>query len=141
MLEIVLDTSVLTSALRSNLGASHAVLRLVGSRQITVLATPALFMEYEAVLTRPEHVAASGLTTQEIIRFLDAFAGLCKPVDIHFQWRPQLNDPNDEMVLEAAVNGHADALVTFNTAHFAVAAARFNLPLWLPKQVLMEVRP
>ena len=61
-------------------------------------------------------------------------------VDIHFHWRPQLNDPNDEMVLEAAVNGHADALITFNMAHFAVAAPRFNPPLWLPKQLLMEVR-
>ncbi|OCX75013.1 putative toxin-antitoxin system toxin component, PIN family [Acidithiobacillus thiooxidans] len=140
MLKIVLDTSVLTSALRSNLGASYAVLRLVGSGKIAVLATPALFMEYEAVLTRPEQLAVSKLTIQEIGRFLDAFAGLCSPVDIHFYWRPQLNDPNDEMVLEAAVNGHADALITFNMARFAVAAPRFNLPLWLPKQLLMEVR-
>lgn len=116
------------------------VLRLIGLRQIGVLVTPALFLEYEAVLTRPEQLAVSGLTINEVIRFLDAFSGFCSPVEIHFHWRPQLNDPNDEMVLETAVNGHADALITFNTAHFAVAASRFNLPLWLPKQLLMEVR-
>jgi predicted nucleic acid-binding protein len=69
MLKIVLDTSVLTSALRSNLGASHAVLRLVGLEQITVLATPALFMEYEAVLTRPEQLAVSKLTHASIFPY------------------------------------------------------------------------
>ena len=50
-----------------------------------------------------------------------------------FQWRPQLNAPNDEMVLDAAVNDNADALVTFNRVHFATAATRFSLPLWLPE--------
>lgn len=139
-MKIVLDTSVLTSALRSNAGASRAVLRRIGLGQIDILATPALFLEYEAVLTRPEQLAASGLAIHEVGRFLDAFAGHCSPVDIYFHWRPQLKDPDDEMVLEAAVNGQADALVTFNLAHFAMAAPRFHLPLWLPKQFLMEIR-
>ena len=138
MLRIVLDTSVLTSAMRSSLGASYAVLQKIQHGQIDVLVTPALFLEYEAVLTRDEQLASSGLTINDISRFLDAFAGFCRPVEIHFSWRPQLNDSSDEMVLEAAINGHADALITFNTAHFAVAAPRFNLPLWLPKQLLME---
>ena len=140
MLRTVLDTSVLTSAMRSSLGASYAVLQMVQHGQIDALVTPALFLEYEAVLTRGEQLAVSGLTVNDISRFLDAFAGFCSPVEIHFSWRPQLNDSSDEMVLEAAVNGHADALITFNTAHFAVAAPRFNLPLWLPKQLLMEAR-
>lgn len=91
------------------------------------------------MLKRDEQRDVSGLSIQEINQLLDALASTCIPVEIHFQWRPQLNDPNDEMVLDAAVNGNADALVTFNIAHFATAAKRFSLPLWLPKQVLMEV--
>lgn len=139
MLKVVLDTSVLASALRSRSGASHAVLRLVALGQVGILATPALFWEYEAVLKRDEQRTVSGLSIPEIDHLLDALASACLPVEIHFQWRPQLNDPNDEMVLDTAVNSNADALVTFNLAHFAIAAKRFGLPLWLPKQLLMEV--
>jgi len=50
---------------------------------------------------------------------------LIEPVEVHFQWRPQSRDPNDEMVLEAAINGRADALVTYNVADFAGPAERF----------------
>ncbi len=139
MKKVVLDTSVLTSSLRSRLGASYAVLRLVQAGQVIPLVTPALFLEYEAVLTRQKHLIASGFTIEEMVTFLDAFAGFCCPVEIHFFWRPQLNDANDEMVLEAAVNGRADALVTFNTVHFATAAPRFHLPIWLPQQLLQEI--
>lgn len=74
MLRIVLDTSVLTSAMRSSLGASYAVLQKIQHGQIDALVTPALFLEYEAVLTRGEQLAVSGLTvgslekTEKIVR-------------------------------------------------------------------------
>jgi predicted nucleic acid-binding protein len=41
-------------------------------------------------------------------------ASVIKTVYIHFAWRPQLRDPADEMVFEAAIDGRADALETFN---------------------------
>ena len=113
--------------MRSSLGASYAVLQKIQHGQIDALVTPALFLEYEAVLTRGEQLAVSGLTANDISRFLDAFAGFCSPVEIHFSWRPQLNDAGDEMVLEAAVNGHADALITFNTGFYAQNREIFNL--------------
>jgi hypothetical protein len=53
-------------------------------------------------------------------------AALIEPVEVHFQWRPQSSDPNHEMVLEAAINGRADALVTYNVSDFAAAAQRYN---------------
>jgi len=37
---------------------------------------------------------------------------------VHLRWRPQLRDPDDGLVLEAAVNGRADALVTDNVKDF-----------------------
>jgi predicted nucleic acid-binding protein len=84
------------------------VLRLVAARKLVPLATTALFLEYEAVLKRSEQRLTHGLQLDEIDQFLAALASACEVVDVRFQWRPQLNDTNDEMVLEAAVNGRAD---------------------------------
>lgn len=83
-----------------------------------------MMLEYEAVLTRPKNLSAFGLTTNEVEHFLDSMALLITPVTPFFLWRPQLRDPADEHVLEAAVNGAAQAIVTFNQRHFQQAAAR-----------------
>jgi predicted nucleic acid-binding protein len=104
-----------------------------------MLATPPLFLEYEAVLKRPEQLASSGLLSADIDLALNALAALIEPVEAHLSWRPQLHDPDDEMVLEAAINGRADALVTYNTAHFQAAASRFGLRLARPVDILREV--
>lgn len=141
MLRIVLDTSVVVAALRTRLGAGNAVLRLLAKRRVVALATPPLFLEYEEVLKRPEHRLAHGLAPEEIDEFLAEFAALIEPVEVHFQWRPQTGDPNDEMVLEAAINGQADALVTYNIADFADAVERFNISLLRPADLLRKVRP
>ena len=65
---------------------------------------------------------------------------LMEGVEVHFQWRPQLGDPADEMVLEAAINGHADALVTHNISDFATAAVRFGLRVLTPGTLLKELK-
>ena len=140
MRRVVLDSSVVVSAFRSRHGASNAVLALVASRRIVPLATPALFLEYEDVLKRPEHRSVTGLSLTEVDRALAALAAAIEPVDVRFTWRPQLPDPDDEMVLEAAVNGQADALVTHNLADFAAAAPRFGLLLAPPADLLRGIR-
>jgi predicted nucleic acid-binding protein len=66
---------------------------------------------------------------------------LVEPVEIHFQWRPQFRDPNDEMVLEDAINGRADALVTYNVADFAGPAERFRISVQRPGELLKKVKP
>jgi len=96
---VVLDSSVVISAFRSRHGASNAVLSLVASRILVPLATTALFLEYEDVLKQPEQRSVSGLTLADIDRALAALAASVEPVDIRFIWRPQLSDPDDEMVL------------------------------------------
>jgi len=137
---IVLDTSVVVAGLRSRLGAANALLRLVAERRLRLLATPPLFLEYEEVLKRPEHRLAHGLALGEIDELLAELAALIEPVEIHFQWRPQARDPSDEMVLEAAINGHADALVTYNVADFAAAGERFKIAIVRPADVLRRVK-
>jgi putative PIN family toxin of toxin-antitoxin system len=137
---VVLDTSIVVAALRTRSGAGNAILRLVARRQLTPLATPPLFLEYEDVLKRAEQRLAHGLTPEAIDEFLAELAALIEPVEVHFRWRPQLRDPNDEMVLEAAIHGKADALVTYNLADFADAGERFRIPVLHPRELLKMVK-
>ena len=105
MRRVVLDSSVVVSAFRSRSGASSRLLDLVEDGRLVPLATPALFIEYEDVLKRPEQREISGLSLAEVDAALTAFAALVELVEVRFTWRPQLADPGDEMVLDAAVNG------------------------------------
>jgi putative PIN family toxin of toxin-antitoxin system len=139
MKRVVLDTNVLTAGFRSRRGASFAILNLVAEGRLTPLVTTALFLEYEAVLKRAEQIAVHGFSPERIDRLLSAFAALCEPVDVKFRWRPQLADPQDELVLEAAVNSHADALVTYNIKDFAPAAKIFDLLILRPAALLEEL--
>ena len=139
MLRIILDTSVVVAALRSRSGAGNALLRHVASGRLVPLVTPALFLEYEEVLKRPEQRQVHRFSMEQIDGFLSALASACEPVEVHFQWRPQLRDPADEMVLEAAVNGQAEALVTYNIRDFSDAARRFGLRVVRPATLLQEI--
>ncbi len=139
--KVVLDTSVVVAALRTRLGAANAVLRLVANHRLVALATPPLFLEYEEVLLRPEQRLAHGLTLEEIEEFLAELAALVEPVELHFRWRPQSSDTNDEMVIEAAVNGRADALVTYNVKDFVLPCQRFGIAVLTPPDVLKKVKP
>jgi predicted nucleic acid-binding protein len=112
----------------------------VADRLVVPLVTPALFLEYEEVLKRPEQLRASQLTLEQVDQILAALASVAEPVTVYHLWRPQLPDEDDELVFEAAINGRADALVTYNTRHFATAAARFGLRVARPVEVLEETR-
>jgi predicted nucleic acid-binding protein len=63
---------------------------------------------------------------------LDAIALVAEPIRISYLWRPLLPDPGDDLVLETAVNGRADVVVTFNRRHFAPASARFAFEVVAP---------
>ncbi len=132
----VLDTNVVVAGLSSKRGASHALLRLGYAGRFAMLASPALWLEYEAVLKRPQIAHMHGLAPQGVDDFLDALAMRVEPVCIRYLWRPQLNDPQDEMVLEAAMNGRADRLVTFNGADFAKAMIALPIRLQTPAEFL-----
>lgn len=101
-----------------------------------MLAAPALWLEYESVLKRPEIGRMHGLGAGEVNVLLDALAILVEPVSMNYLWRPQLRDPKDEMVLEIALNAGADALVTFNRRDFLPAAEHFHLRLLSPAACL-----
>ena len=80
------------------------------------------------------------MSAREIDEALAALAALIEPVEVRFLWRPQLRDAGDELVLEAAVNGRADALVTHNVRDFADAAPRFGLRVARPAELVNLVK-
>jgi putative PIN family toxin of toxin-antitoxin system len=139
-MRIVLDTDAVVAGMRSPGGASAAIIRAVRARRATLLLSVPLAMEYEAVCRRPEHRMEAGLSGRQVEIFLDAIIAMAEPVRTHFLWRPQLRDPNDEMVLEAAVNGKADALVTFNVRDYGMAAAQFGVEILLPREAITRIK-
>ena len=72
--------------------------------------------------------------------FIDAVLAMVEPVETHFMWRPQLRDPADEFVLEAAVNGQAAAIVTFNRRDFGLAPAGCGIELLTPAEAIRRIR-
>lgn len=140
-MRIVLDTDVVVAAMRSPAGASAAIVRLARQGRVTLLVSVALALEYEAVCSRPEHRLAADLSEDEVKVYIDAIIALAEPVAMHFLWRPQLRDPCDEMVLETAINGEADALVTFNSKDFGEVPRHFGVDLLPPREAIMRMRP
>ena len=135
----VLDTDVLVAAVRSDRGASRVLLIAALERRYPVMASVPLMLEYEAVLTRPEHLAAARISTADVHVLLDAVALVVEPIRISFLWRPMLPDPGDDLVLETAVNGRADVVVTFNLRDFEPATAGFGLEIVTPADAVRRL--
>ena len=114
---IVLDTSVLVAAARSRNGASYQVVSMLPTPRFDFALTIALYTEWQAVLTRPEHMPP-GVTVDAALAYLRYLASLAHLQDVHFLWRPFLHDPDDDMVLECAVASGSQYIVTHNVKDF-----------------------
>jgi predicted nucleic acid-binding protein len=136
----VLDTSVVVAAMRSPTGASAALLMAARRGKVTLLANVALALEYEATCTREEHAAAAQLSAAEVQVFIDAVLAMVEPVESHYIWRPLLRDPGDELVLEAAANGRAAAIVTFNRRDFGTIPLQFGVNVITPAEGLRRIK-
>lgn len=139
-MRLVLDTDVIVAAMRSPAGASAALLLAVAERRVTLIMSVPLVIEYESVCRLAEHRLAAGLSEREVDVFLDGLAAIAEPAEAHFLWRPRLRDPADEMVLEAAVNGRASAIVTFNTRDFGSTPPEFGIAVWKPAEALKRIK-
>lgn len=137
-MNIVLDTSVLVAAMRSNTGASFAVLNLVPSTTFTFALTVTLYTEWQAVLTRAENIP-EGLDSDDMLGFLRYLASKASLHDVHYLWRPMLRDPNDDMVLECAVTAQAEHIVTHNIRDFR-GAEKFGVTAMTPSEFLKKIR-
>jgi predicted nucleic acid-binding protein len=134
---LILDTSVLIAGLRSSLGASFALLDLVGSGRFTIGLTVALVLEYEAVCMRS--LEALGLTADDVRELLDYFCRVGKLAAIRYRVRPSVADPDDELVLEAAIATGSDWIVTHNIRDMAAGAARYGIEVITPGEALRRL--
>ena len=116
-MRVIFDTSVLVAAARSRNGASYQLVSMLPTRDFHIALTVPLYTEWQAVLTRPEHLPP-GLTADEALGYLRYLASLAHLQDVHFLWRPFLRDPDDDMVLECAVASGSQFIVTHNIKDF-----------------------
>ena len=130
-MRVVLDTNVVVAGLRSRQGASRLWLTSILRGEHTAIISVALMLEYEDVLSRADQLAAFKMTKDQIGRFLDGLCSVAEHASTANLWRPLLRDPNDEMVLEAAVQGNAEVILTFNARDF-LGCERFGIAALAP---------
>lgn len=140
VLRVVIDTDVMVAAFDSPTGASRRLLLDVLDGNARLLMSTALILEYEAVLTRRAILEMIGLEATEVLEVLDELAAVCWPVGFDYRWRPAVADPDDDLVVETAVNGSADVIATFNLADMSAAAGRFGIAVERPAAVLKRIR-
>jgi putative PIN family toxin of toxin-antitoxin system len=133
---VVLDTNILVSALRSRSGASFRLLSLIDSGKYVSCVSVSLILEYEAATKK--QAKTLGLTHQDIDDILDYICLVAEHRKVYYLWRPTLKDPNDDMVLELAVSGKVEAIVTYNRSDFK-GSERFGIRIISPKDFLKQI--
>ncbi|MGE0883198.1 MAG: putative toxin-antitoxin system toxin component, PIN family [Blastocatellales bacterium] len=134
-LQIVVDTNVLVSGLRSQRGAAHKLLRMLNDPRWQINVSTALLLEYEEVLKRAGMIP--GLSDQAIDTFLDGICAIATRHSIFYLWRPIAEDPKDDFLLELGVRAQADFLITYNKKDLQ-AASLFGITLATPKEFLEQ---
>lgn len=137
MLEVVIDTNVLVSALRSKRGASFKILTLIGQTKFNVNLSVPLMLEYEDVAKRL--IGETALNEADINDILDYICSVSNRREIFYLWRPFLKDPKDDMVLELAVTSNCGTIVTYNKKDFKGVEEYFGIRLLTPKELLIEI--
>ena len=133
---IVIDTNVFISALRSRRGASFKLLSMLGGSAFDISVSVPLVLEYEALAKR--QARALGLDASTIDDILDYVCQVARRREIFFLWRPFLKDPNDDLVLELAVESESGFIVTYNGRDFA-GTETFGIKVLTPKEFLQKI--
>ena len=137
-MRVVLDTNVLVAGLRSRQGASYSLLSMLPDPRFQMALGVALYAEWQAVLTRPEHLPP-GTTAEDALGFLRYLASLAHLQEVYYLWRPFLRDPNDDMVLECAVASGSAFVITHNIKDFRGTEA-LGVRAVTPKEFLLQLR-
>ena len=140
-LRFVIDTNVLVSALRSQRGASFAlVVHHLDDPRVELQVSNALMLEYEELLHRQR--AVLGLTDLEIEAMLDGLLSVARRHEIFFTWRPSSADSDDDFVIDLAVTAGAGYVVTHNIRDLSVLS-QHGIKTVTPDQFLkiLKARP
>jgi putative PIN family toxin of toxin-antitoxin system len=138
-MDIVLDTSVLVAALRSEGGASREVVRRVLQGRLRPVFANAIWLEYEDVLGR--NIWTDETSAEERRRIVAALAQSGRWVAIRFGWRPNLPDEKDNHLIELAIAGNASVIVTHNVKDIVRGELVWDhLRVMTPSQLLEHMR-
>jgi putative PIN family toxin of toxin-antitoxin system len=140
-MRVILDTNVLVAALRSDMGASFAIVSQLPSERFQMALTVPLYLQYQEVLTRPEHMTGAS-TPDDILNFLRYLCSIAHRQRVFFLWRPWLKDPQDDMVLEAAVASQSRYIITHNLRDFTGSGIEeyFGIVPIRPREFLQRLR-
>ena len=134
---VVVDTSVLISALIGEQGPSREILRRCLQGTYNPLISNALFQEYEDVSGRKQILDLCSLKDNEIRDLLNSFYSVCDWVAIYYLWRPNIKDEGDNFLIELALAGNADCIITNNINDLNNAELKFpELRIITPEQML-----
>lgn len=135
-INVVIDTNVLISALRSKQGASHLLLLSLADDVFVPNVSVPLFVEYESVAKRAGLI--TDLNSNDINSILDYFLSKSSIRKIFYLWRPFLKDQKDDLVLEVAVESQSEYIITFNTSDFS-GCEKFGVKIVTPYE-FMKIR-
>ena len=134
--QIVVDTNVLLAGLRSQRGASNKLLTMLNNKRWQLNVSTNLVLEYEDVLKRES--VQLGLSIKDIDNLLNGICAIANLRNIFYLWRPMANDPNDDFLIDLAVESQADFIITYNQRDLQVADS-FGIRILSPKQFLQEM--
>jgi putative PIN family toxin of toxin-antitoxin system len=135
--QIVIDTNVFVSALRSQYGASYKLFMLLESGKFETNLSVPLVIEYEEVSKRLVG-KKSALKSSDIDEILDYVCSVAHRRKVYYLWRPLLSDRKDDMVLELAVSAGCEIIVTYNKDDFK-AAEQFGIRVVTAQEFLKEI--
>jgi len=134
---VVIDTSVLVSALLGPSGPARELLRQCLTGKYKPLISNALFQEYEELTNRSRILKKCPLSSSELRELLNAYYSVCEWVPIYYLWRPNLRDESDNFLIELAVAGNAHCVVTNNIRDLKGSEMVFpDLRVLTPAQLL-----
>ncbi len=134
---VVIDTSVLISALIGAQGPNREIIRRCLLGKYNTLISNALFQECEGVSKREQVLDVCPLTQKEILGLLHSFYSVCRWVPIYYLWRPNIIDEGDNFLIELALAGNAIHIITNNTRDLLNAELKFpNLKILTPEIIL-----
>jgi putative PIN family toxin of toxin-antitoxin system len=138
-MKIVVDTNVFLGACLGT-GAANAVIAACLQGHCVPLMGNALFSEYEDVFARKALFDKCRLSHDERIELLDVFFSCCEWTRVYYVWRPNLPDEADNHLVELAMAGGAEFIVTRNLRHFKNMELRFpQLHIASPEAFLKEL--
>ena len=139
-MRVVFDTCVWVAAIRSRRGASFALLSEIPFQRFRFGTSVALFLEYQAQLTRALQEGSTKLSRHQIESILSALAYHTEEVSIYYRLRPNLKDANDDMVFECAANFDAEAIITHNVKDFENPELKYSIDVSTPGEFLHQIR-